>query len=104
MKHPPRFVYLATFGTQTFIGDATNPWTRLAHRNRTNKKRKLELQMIIGPFFDEASRFKREWQRERDCLQHRVRAGCQYARKRRVCVYARDPDWIQGVLRRKSQV
>ena len=101
-RHPPRFVYLASSTRDprdSIIGDATNPWLRVAVKNRHNARRdRWRIELVIGPFFELASRFKTEWIREETSLKRRLWHGCWKARHWRVGVYARDPDWITEML------
>jgi len=97
-RHPPRFVYLASSTSDprdSLIGDATNPWLRVASKKRD----RWRIELVIGPFFELASRFKAEWIREEtSSLRKRILHGCWKARHWRVGVYARDPDWITALL------
>jgi len=101
-RHPPRFVYLASSTNdprESIIGDATNPWLRVANKNRHHHAGdRWRIELVIGPFFELASRFKTEWTREETSLRKRILHGCWKARHWRVGVYARDPDWITALL------
>jgi len=105
-RHPPRFVYLASSTSDSrdsIIGDATNPWLRVATKNRHNARDRWRIELVVGPFFELASRFKTEWIREETSLRKRIWHGCWKARHWRVGVYARDPDWITQMLSHSHQ-
>jgi hypothetical protein len=108
MKHPPRFVYLAlTWNEQdSIIGDATNPWNRVASK-RGQQQHGWKVELIIGPFLENASRFKREWQTEAASsteIHRRILVGCIKARRERITVFASNPERIRTVLCRQPEV
>ncbi len=98
-----------------YIGLTRHPFLRLLSHNRSKGFRPgtkctksgsnfWQLELIIGPFYHSAKKFKLEWRRSSRKIFSRIRQGYLLARKYRIRnLYARDRNLVYSLVRSKGR-
>jgi hypothetical protein len=99
-----------------YIGVSRHPLLRLQSHNRVSGFRSgqkctkpcasfWQLELVIGPFYQSAVAFKKEWRKSSRKIMSRIRQGVALAKQYRVAnVYARDTRSTISICQRKRSV
>lgn len=114
-RRRPMFVYLMASADAPYIGLASDPMYRVVCHNRLlpsgakptrSGRPNWRAQLIIGPFYRGAARFKREWSNDSRRLEPRIAHGVGKALEywdRGLQIYARDPAYVWRVYRERQK-